>query len=118
MRLEAEVGTALDDDLNAPAALAAVFDFVRAANRELDQGAAGGGPAVAAFDRVMGLLDILPASRALDPELVRWIEDCVAARDRARNARDYGEADRLRAELAARGVEIEDTPGGTRWRVA
>jgi cysteinyl-tRNA synthetase len=117
VRLEADVGAALDDDLNAPAALAAVFDFVRAANRDLDRGAAGRGAALAGFDRMMRLLDILPDTRALDADLVRWIEQRVAAREQARKSRDYKAADRLRGELAARGVELEDTPAGTRWRV-
>ncbi len=117
VRLEADVGAALDDDLNAPAALAAVFDFVRAANRDLDRGAAGRGAALAGFDRVTRLLDILPATRALDADLVRWIEQRVAAREQARKSKDYKAADRLRGELAARGVELEDTPAGTRWRV-
>jgi cysteinyl-tRNA synthetase len=116
-RLEADVGAALDDDLNAPAALAAVFDFVRAANRELDRGARDRGAAVAGFDRVMRLLDILPAARSLDPALVRWIEERIEARERARNSKDYKAADRLRDELVARGVELEDTAAGTRWRV-
>ncbi len=116
-QLEADVGAALDDDLNAPAAVAAVFDFVRAANRDLDRGAAGRGAALAGFDRVMRLLDILPDTRALDADLVRWIEERVAAREQARKSRDYKEADRLRGELAARGVDLEDTSGGTRWRV-
>ncbi len=116
-KLETDVGIALDDDLNAPAAVAAVFDFVRAANRDLDRGAAGRSAALAGFDRVMRLLDILPDTRALDADLVRWIEQRIAAREQARTSRDYKEADRLRGELAARGVELEDTPAGTRWRV-
>ncbi|MGH6692962.1 MAG: DALR domain-containing protein, partial [Gammaproteobacteria bacterium] len=117
-RLEADVGAALDDDLNAPAALGALFDFVRAANRELDRGAGDHDAALAVFDRVVGLLDIFPAARAVAPDLARWVEERLAARERARKARDFAEADRLRAELAARGIELEDTPSGTRWRVA
>ena len=65
----------------------------------------------------MRLLDILPDHRALDADLVRWIEERVAAREQARKSKDYKAADRLRGELAARDVELEDTPGGTRWRV-
>ncbi|MGH7646287.1 MAG: cysteine--tRNA ligase [Gemmatimonadales bacterium] len=117
-RLETDVGAALDDDLNAPQALAALFGFVRDANRELDRGTAGRETALTACDRVMAVLDILPASRPLDPELGRWIEERVAARERARQARDFREADRIRTELALRGVELEDTSAGTRWRVA
>src|SRR6267143_2323961 len=65
-KLETDVAAALNDDLNAPRAVAALFDFVRAANRELDklQGAAGSARALAAFERVAGVLDVLPAVRA------------------------------------------------------
>jgi cysteinyl-tRNA synthetase len=109
---------ALNDDLNAPRALAALFDFVRAANRELDRAGAAveTGPALAAFDRVAGVLDVLPTQRALDPEVARWVDERVAARGRARKSKDFKAADAIRAELAARGVEIEDTPQGTKWR--
>jgi len=115
-RFEADVRTALDDDLNAPRACAALFEFVRAGNRELDRGT-GSGAAREALDRVMGVLDVLPTRRTADAELERWIEARIAARDKARKAKDFKEADRLRAELRARGVEIEDTPAGTKWRL-
>ena len=110
---------ALDDDLNAPRACAALFDFVRAANRELDRepSAAGAERAVAALHDAMGVLDVLPTTRAVDPGLERWIGERLAARDKARKAKDFKEADRIRAELAAQGVAIEDTAAGTKWRV-
>jgi len=120
-----ELRAALDDDLNAPRACAALFDFVRAGNRELDrQPSAGGGGegagaqrALAALNDAMSVLDILPTRKAADPELERWIEARVAARDKARKAKDFKEADRLRAELRDRGVEIEDSAAGTTWRL-
>ncbi len=117
-RLTAAVTAALDADLNAPQAVAAVFDFVRAANRELDAGRGdGAGAAARAFAGVMAVLDLEPGSRPPDPELARWAEERLAARAAARRARRYQEADGIRDELWARGVEIEDTPQGTRWRL-
>ena len=126
-RMEAEVTAALDDDLDAPRAVAALFEFVRAANRELDRaagakggggaGGAGGGAALAAFERVAGLLDVLPTPKVVDPALAGWVADRLAARDQARKSKDFKAADAIRAELKARGVEIEDTPLGTKWRV-
>ena len=65
----------------------------------------------------MTVLDVLPTAKALPPELVRWVEDRLTARDKARKSKDFREADRIRAELRARGVEIEDTPAVTKWRV-
>src|SRR5437879_4776878 len=102
-------------------AVAALFDFVRATNRELDNPKGGGGAAqaLAAFERVTGadLLDILPSERAVAPALARWVEERVAARNQARKSKDFKAADAIRAELVARGVEIEDTPTGTKWRL-
>ncbi len=112
-----DVAAALDDDLNAPQAVATVFDFVRAANRELDRAAGGAATALATFERIMGVLDVLPTPRALTPEFRRWIEEQLAARERARKTKDFEEADRIRVELRARDVELEDTPSGTKWRV-
>jgi cysteinyl-tRNA synthetase len=120
--MEGDVAAAMGEDLNAPRAVAALFDFVRAANRELDRGPNVGGtaPALAAFDRMAGagLLDVLPTEKALDSDLARWVEERIAARAQARKSKDFKAADAIRAELATRGVEIEDTPHGTKWRTA
>jgi cysteinyl-tRNA synthetase len=117
--LEREVAAALNDDLNAPRAVAALFEFVRAANRELDQPrpAAGTGAALAAFERVSGVLDVLPTAQAVDPGLATWVAERIAARAQARKSKDFKAADAIRAELAARGVEVEDTPTGTKWKL-
>ncbi len=123
-RFDAELRAALDDDLNAPRACRALFDFVHAGHGALDTrgrgGGAGGGAsaALAALDRAMEVLDVLPtARRALDPALVRWVEERIAAREKARKSKDFKEADRIRAELRERGVELDDTPSGTKWRL-
>src|SRR5882762_9438759 len=105
-KLEADVATAL-------------YDFVRAANRELDKPVAPAGTAgaLAAFERVAGVLDVLPTARAADPALARWVDERIAARAQARKSKDFKAADAIRAELAAKGVEIEDTPQGAKWRL-
>jgi len=118
-RFEAAFRAALDDDLNAPRACAALFEFVHEGNGALDAGAGGAGvlAARAALDRAMGVLDILPSGKTADPALERWIAERIAARDKARKSKDFTEADRIRVELRTRGVEIEDSPGGTKWRL-
>ena len=120
-KLDTDVAAALNDDLNAPRAVAAVFDFVRAANRELDkpEGARGTARALAAFERVVGkdLFDMLPTERAVDPAFASWVAERIAARDQARKSKDFKAADGIRAELAGRGVQIEDTAQGTKWRL-
>ena len=52
--------------------------------------------------------------KGIDPA---WVEERVAARNAARAAKDFAQADALRAELTAKGIEIMDTPEGTRWRL-
>src|SRR5438093_9225465 len=91
--LLSEFGIALDDDLDAPRAVAALFEFVRAANRELDRGVGGsggsGGAALTAFERVAGVLDVLPTPKAVDPALAEWVAERLAARDQARKSKDF-----------------------------
>jgi cysteinyl-tRNA synthetase len=75
--------------------------------------------AFAAFDRVLGVLD--PADWRRDEPAPAGPSDdevdaLVTARREARARRDFTEADRLRDELAAAGIVIEDTPSGTRWK--
>ncbi len=115
--VETDVHGALNDDLNAPRAVAALFDFVRVANRELDQGGGGALFALQMFDRIMRVLDVLPTGRTIDAALASWVEERIAARAQARKSKDFKAADAIRAELRARGIEIEDTPQGTKWRV-
>jgi cysteinyl-tRNA synthetase len=115
------VEEALFDDLNAPEALAALFDFIRTANAELDR--RGGDRdsverARAAFDRIDQVLDIVPEAVEADAELVSWIEERIAARREARMRRDFAASDRIRDELSGRGVVLEDAGGGTRWRLS
>jgi cysteinyl-tRNA synthetase len=119
-RLGQDFAAAMNDDLNAPRAVAALFEFVRAANRELDKGdgTVGTASARAAFEDVTAVLDVLPTARRVDAALEQWIAERIAARDKARKAKEFKAADAIRAELMARGVEIEDTPQGTKWRMA
>jgi cysteinyl-tRNA synthetase len=114
--LERDVRAAMNDDLNAPRAMAALFDFVREANRALDQGAGGTSAALATLERIMGVFDVLPTARPVDAALAGWVEERIAARAQARKSKDFKAADAIRAELVAKGVEIEDTPQGTKWK--
>ena len=117
-RLREQFTAALDDDLNAPRAVAALFDFVTAGNRALDRGAAATTAVREVFGWAAGVLDVLPTARTADADLAAWVEERIQARKAARQARDFGRADAIRDELAGRGVVLEDGPGGTKWRVS
>ncbi|HET7025957.1 MAG TPA: cysteine--tRNA ligase [Gemmatimonadales bacterium] len=108
---------ALDDDLNAPRAVAALFDFVTAGNRLLDDRVPVGVDGRTAWALAGRVLDLVPGPPAVDAALAGWIEERVAARQGARKARNFAEADAIRQELAAKGVEVEDTPQGPKWRM-
>ena len=109
-------GDALDDDLNISAALAALFDLVRELNRRIEartMSRADADRALAAVRDLDTVLGVLPEdAAALDPDT----EALLVARAAARAARDWAASDRLRDELAERGVAVEDTRDGQRWR--
>jgi cysteinyl-tRNA synthetase len=107
----------LDDDLNISPALAAVFDLVRELNRRVDgrllssAAAARGAAFLRDIDRVLAVMEEEPAH--LDAEVQALLDE----RATARGARDWARSDRLRDELAARGLLVEDTKDGQRWRL-
>ncbi|ABM60901.1 cysteine--tRNA ligase [Halorhodospira halophila] len=114
---------AMDDDFNTREALAVLFDGAREINRLREAGDASGAASAAAELRelgaVLGLLQQDPEAYlrgdVADAE-AEEIESLVAQRTAARKAKDFAEADRIRDELQARGIELEDTPEGTKWR--
>jgi cysteinyl-tRNA synthetase len=117
---EAEVIAALFDDLNAPIALGALFTFIRKANAELDRNGIDKRAletARAVFGRINSVLDVIPETVGPDPEVARWVEERITARKAARSRREFAEADRIRAEIEAKGIAIEDTPQGTKWKL-
>ena len=113
---------ALEDDLNTPAALAALNALARELGQCRDSGECGRlAGALRASGRLLGLLqqpgqwaELRQGASTLDPERV---EGLVAQRTEARQRRDFAEADRIRDELDAMGVELEDSAEGTRWRI-
>ena len=106
---------AMDNDMGTPSAVAAIFELLRKGNIALDAGDSDA--AAAALDAVRGLTGALGLSLQ-DSSPDEAIQQRVDERQAARAARDYAAADRIRAELADEGIELEDTPGGTVWRRA
>ncbi len=118
-RLDAAFLAALEDDLNVSAALASVHELKSLANKHGPFSASDAARVRATwerFDSVLGL-DLL-ATAAAEPETHAddaEIQALVDARTAARVARDWGRADELRDELAARGIKLEDGADGVRW---
>jgi cysteinyl-tRNA synthetase len=103
---------AMEDDLNVPGALSALFDLIHETHRRLDAngldaaGAAGVRAVAARMDEVLAVLE--PENESIGEE----VQNLLAARAAARAEKQYGESDRLRDELKARGWLVQDTPDG------
>ncbi|MGZ7031999.1 MAG: cysteine--tRNA ligase [Thermoanaerobaculia bacterium] len=115
-RLLSDFTEAMNDDLNTAGALAALFTFIGDGNIAMDSGRITASDAAgmkAALMRIDPVLDIFPKR---DDKPDAEVEAMIAARNAARKARNFAESDRIRDALLARGITLEDTPGGTRWR--
>ena len=120
----------MDDDFNTPRALALIFDEVRSLNRLLDakqnDGIAERASALETMCEALGLLQDAPES-FFGRKKARWlrqqgvteqeVQKAIAARDQARMDKNWQEADRIRTELLAKGIVVEDTRGSTTWKV-
>ena len=121
-RGRAEFDQALQADLNTSAGLAVLFDLVRVLNTAIDVGAMGEPDVRAArelfghFDRVLGVLSLRQQEDARPPVDPAEIDRLIEERHAARRRRDFAAGDRIRDELAGRGIILEDGPGGTRWK--
>jgi len=116
-KLEACFSGSMDDDLNVAVALSSVFDFVREMNALLDtnlvskEQAADIGGLMMRIDGVLGVIGKVEVEEALSAD----IDAMVQKREEARKAKNWKEADAIRAQLKAMGIVLEDTAQGIRW---
>jgi cysteinyl-tRNA synthetase len=143
-KAQADYLAALANDLNTAEARAPIFELVRAANTAIDQGQLLGGDrdailkVLASFDAVFDVIedrDAEPTQRALKwaaesgreadvaPELLtrqsltdEAVDALVAERTQAKKQRNFARADQIRNELAEKGIVIEDSKEGVRWK--
>jgi len=108
----------MDDDLNTPKALSALFTYIKKMNTLIDSKSVGQEEALKALgalkrvDSVLGIMDFK------EEQLPQRLAALLARRDEARKRKDFAESDRLRKELLAEGIVVEDTPAGSRWKRA
>src|SRR3989454_850524 len=107
---------AMDDDFNSAKAIGHLFDLARDVNRALDEGieseGRAGGRALMRLGGILGLFWRKPAAQSWEPEVLELVE----RRESARKARDWKEADTLRARLLEMGVQVEDGPAGPKLK--
>ncbi|MEA2601280.1 MAG: cysteinyl-tRNA synthetase [Acidobacteriota bacterium] len=121
-RLRHDFAAGLAEDLNAAVALAALFAFVKEVNVAIEEGRIGAGDkqrvadALADVDQVLGVLDAAAWDTGTGEDDSAEIERLIQERNDARQCRDFAASDRIRGELSARGIVLEDTPQGTRWK--
>jgi cysteinyl-tRNA synthetase len=114
----ARFDAALDDDLNVSASLAAVFDLLRETNRRIADRSMSTADAERAASSLRALDTVLAVLPDAAPELPPGAAELLEARVAARARRDWAESDRLRGDLLAMGVAVEDTRDGQRWKIA
>jgi len=118
-------GAAMDDDFNSPEACAVLFDMVREVNRLRESDLQAAAALAARLKELAGVLGVLQ----LEPEAflqagaegkvdAAEVEALIAARLAARAEKNWAESDRIRDQLTAMGVVLEDGKGGTTWRLA
>jgi len=107
---------ALDDDLNLPQGVGLVFELVREANAALDAGRVNAQAREALLGFISEFDAHLDVVRAEEPGLADEVERLISEREAARKAKDFARSDQIRDELRSKGIALEDSKEGVRWR--
>ncbi|MCQ2462320.1 MAG: cysteine--tRNA ligase [Clostridia bacterium] len=117
---ENEFIEAMEDDLNTADAIGVLFELVRDINTRVNEGVHSKALveyAINTFDTLTGVLGLLYQRKKAD-SLDEKIEELIQKRAQARKEKNWAEADRIRDEIKAMGVVLEDTPQGVKWHLA
>ena len=111
---------AMDDDFNTGEGIGALYTLVRELNSAMNAATPASKAAImhgkAIFDEICELFGFVRENEQ-DDALIAEIEAAIEARAAAKKAKNYAEADRIRAELLAKGVVLQDTPNGTKYQI-
>jgi len=117
-KYRADFEAAMEDDINTADALAAIYELVRDANTYLQSAARTKKTVEVVGDLFKDLSDVLGISVRESGGLEEEIESLIEKRQQARAEKNWAEADRIRDDLKERGIVLEDTPQGVRWKRA
>ncbi|MDO8657010.1 MAG: hypothetical protein Q7K45_07275, partial [Nanoarchaeota archaeon] len=114
---ESDFEKAMDDDLEVVRALAVMFEFIRDANRAMDEKTLSkedAKQALTLIENIDSVLAVLIADETIDT----GIQELLTKREQARKDKDWAMSDQIRDVLASKGIILEDTPSGTIWKKA
>ena len=106
----------MDDNLNISSALASIFDFIKEINKLMSEGRIGRKDACAIIDLMNSFDLVLGVMEVEEEELPDDIKQLIAERQEARSAKDFKKADAIRDDLLKKGIALDDTKDGVRWR--
>ncbi len=112
----AQFHAALEDDLNSAGALGALFELLRDVNAAYDEGVVRTADAEALQEFLQVVEDVLGLGRREEVLLDEDVEKLIEEREAARKDKDFARSDAIRDELKARGILLEDSPTGVRWK--